>query len=173
MKNIFYWTFLFCFLTFQLASAQVEKKRTMHNPELSDQIDQMWDSQKKQSGNDKIYQLVKTVINKHGFPTYNLVGKTSAHFFVNMVLRCKHDPSFQYEILRLMDEALANHQASVKDYTRLAEFVETNQVKEPINIPQPKVQQSQTNINIAKERPVSSGVEKTYDATARPAIIRN
>lgn len=67
-----------------------------------------------------------SIINQHGFPGYNLVGKeTSDHFFI-LVQHCDDDPDFQQQVLTLMKSQVDKNNADSKGFAYLTDRVLVN-----------------------------------------------
>jgi len=158
MKNTTYLCLLLFCLSSTFLSGQNKKMPSLDPKDLSKQINEMWKNQqtlrnqkseirlsygmdsrqmeenlrKTEEVDYKSYQLVKAIIKRNGYPTYKMIGQESAHNFFNMVQHCDHDQDLQYQILREMDIAVANHQASRKDYAYLTDRVLVNQGEKQI-----------------------------------------
>jgi hypothetical protein len=69
---------------------------------------------------------LESVINKYGFPGYDLVGKeTSNHFFI-LVQHCDDDPAFQQRVLALMKPQVDKNNADTKGFAYLTDRVLVN-----------------------------------------------
>lgn len=69
----------------------------------------------------------KKIVNAHGFPSISMVGEEASHKFWQMVIAMKQDPGFQTVVLKKMDVAVKNNDASTKDFAYLSDRVMVNQ----------------------------------------------
>ena len=75
---------------------------------------------------DSINELkAKAIINKYGYPGYNLVGETSDNFWA-IVQHCDDDAPFQDRVLALMKREVAKNNASKADYAYLVDRILVN-----------------------------------------------
>jgi hypothetical protein len=76
------------------------------------------------------YLHLKKIIEEYGFPSYELVGKSSSHNFWMMVQHSDFDVKFQKQVLKLMLKEVKKQNASAQDYAFLVDRVRRNS-KEP------------------------------------------
>ncbi len=69
---------------------------------------------------------MRAIIQEHGWPGHSLVGQDGAGAAWLLVEHADADPDFQARCLPLMEEAVAQGQASRKDYAYLVDRVRTN-----------------------------------------------
>jgi hypothetical protein len=134
---------ILCFVT--LAFAQDKGKK----PELGKFIDELAEEDQKpyqriqkgeitveqgekdfQETTKRNYLHLKKIIAEHGFPSYELVGKSSSHNFWLMVQHCDFDVKFQKQVLKLMLKEVKKQNASAQAYAFLVDRVRRNS-KEP------------------------------------------
>ena len=72
------------------------------------------------------YKAAKKIIDQYGFPTYSMVGKESSHKFWEMVQHFDHDVLLQQTVVRMMDRAIKQNDASVIDFAYLSDRVLIN-----------------------------------------------
>lgn len=73
------------------------------------------------------FPLVKSIIDKYGFPGYDLVGKESSHNYWMLVQHSDFDLPFQKRALLLMKVQLDKHNASGQDYAYLIDRIALNE----------------------------------------------
>lgn len=73
--------------------------------------------------NARHLEQLKAIIDKHGWPTHELVGEDGAHAAWLLVQHMDADPDFQERCLALLESAVARGQASAKDLAYLADRV--------------------------------------------------
>lgn len=66
---------------------------------------------------------IKKIINKYGWPTFNLIGKRSSNLFWLLVQHADLDPKFQQRCLRLLEQAVKDNQAHLKNLAYLTDRV--------------------------------------------------
>lgn len=80
--------------------------------------------------NDSVFvaneQRLIAVINKYGFPGYDLVGEKGSNHFWLMVQHCDKDVSFQRRVLKAMKAELPKHNADPKNFAYLTDRVLVN-----------------------------------------------
>jgi hypothetical protein len=80
--------------------------------------------------NDSVFvvneQRLRFVIDKYGFPGYDLVGEKGSNNFWLMVQHCDKDISFQQRVLKAMKAELPKHNADPKNYAYLTDRVLLN-----------------------------------------------
>jgi hypothetical protein len=92
-----------------------------------------WDSvQLKQVGRRIVkvdstnYPLLVQIIEKHGFPTQDKIGKLGANNFWLLVQHQDSQVGFQKKVLKLMESELAKNKVSAVDYAYLVDRVKVN-----------------------------------------------
>ena len=73
----------------------------------------------------------KEIVNKYGYPGYNLTGETSDNFWA-IVQHCDDDMPFQEHVLSLMKKQIDTNNASKEKYAYLFDRVLVNQNKKQI-----------------------------------------
>lgn len=73
----------------------------------------------------------KAIINKYGYPGYNLVGGKSDTFFW-IIQHCDDDIPFQEKVLRLLKIEIAKNNASKENYAYLTDRVLMNKKQKQI-----------------------------------------
>jgi hypothetical protein len=81
---------------------------------------------------DSINELkAKVIINKYGYPGYDLVGEISDDFWA-IIQHCDDDAPFQEHVLRLMKIQIAKNNASKENYAYLVDRVLVNKHQKQI-----------------------------------------
>lgn len=76
--------------------------------------------------------LLAGVFKKHGYPGYDLVGKTGSNNFWLMVQHCDKFPAFQQQILKAMKVQVAKGNADSKNFAYLTDRVNLNTGKKQV-----------------------------------------
>jgi hypothetical protein len=79
-----------------------------------------------QAATRRNYAHLKKIVKKYGFPSFDLVGKTSSHNFWMMVQHSDFDVKFQKKVLKKMRQAVKKQDASAQDYAFLVDRVKIN-----------------------------------------------
>jgi len=88
--------------------------------------------EKKWAESDSINEVkAKAIINKYGYPGYNLVGGKSDTFFW-IIQHCDDDIPFQEKVLRLLKIEVAKNNASKENYAYLTDRVLMNKKQKQI-----------------------------------------
>lgn len=90
------------------------------------------------------YVHLKKTIEEHGFPSFELVGKTSSHNFWLMVQHSDFDVKFQKKVLKLMLKEVRRQNASAQNYAFLVDRVK-------INTDEPQLYGTQITVNDANK----------------------
>ncbi len=77
-------------------------------------------------------RIMKKIIDKHGWPTYRLVGYTTAKWAWLLVQHADHDVEFQKKCLQLMKKAVKEVQASKEDFAYLTDRVLVHEGKKQL-----------------------------------------
>lgn len=119
------------------------------------------------------FPLVKAILEKFGFPGYNLVGKESSHNYWILVQHSDFDVSFQKTALKEMKKQLDKKNASGQDYAYLTDRIELNEKKPQVYGTQiiqgqgrTKIKQTVDSVNLDKRRR-SVGLEPIADYLKR------
>jgi len=79
---------------------------------------------------DSIYlanQLrAEQILNKYGYPGYDVLGKNGSYLFWVLVQHSDHNPEFQKRVLNLMRQEVEYQNASPQDFAYLTDRVEIN-----------------------------------------------
>ncbi len=78
------------------------------------------------------FPLVKKIADKHGFPSYDLVGKESSNNYWMLVQHSDFDLPFQKKILKLMKLEVDKKNASGQNYAYLIDRININEGKPQI-----------------------------------------
>lgn len=79
-----------------------------------------------QASTKQNYVHLKKIVVEHGFPSFELLGKTSSHNFWMMVQHSDFDVKFQKKVLKLMLKKVKKQNASAQDYAYLVDRVKIN-----------------------------------------------
>src|SRR4030042_6746439 len=71
----------------------------------------------------KVFKEIEKIIEKYGWPSFDLIGKKAAHDFWLLVQHADQQPNFQKKCLKLMEKAVKKNQANAKDFTYLTDRV--------------------------------------------------
>lgn len=74
----------------------------------------------------------KVIINKYGFPGFDLVGEDGSNNFWAIVQHCDDDVKFQERVLFLLDKQVKRHNASASNYALLKDRVLINTSKKQL-----------------------------------------
>jgi hypothetical protein len=72
------------------------------------------------------YTILKDIIDRYGYPDYDLVGMQGAHYWWLLMQHQDAYPHFQEQVLGLMKTAVAQNRASSKDFAYLLDRVLIN-----------------------------------------------
>ncbi len=72
------------------------------------------------------YLELKSIVEKHGFPGFDLVGKNGSHNFWLMIQHQDRNTDFQIEVLTLMKKQVDVDNANKNDYAYLVDRVRVN-----------------------------------------------
>lgn len=186
---------LILFLTVTLSCGTIGFPQTPRNPELAGEIDRLYaidqqvqadlvsayqnsaskekiaelDLQVKETFRNQI-PLLKKIIQKHGFPTFDLVGKEMSNNFFTMVQHSDSDLKFQQSALKLIKKHVKTNQVNTRNFAYLTDRVNINLKKAQIYGTQieydksgnavPKTMQNPETVN---ERRKSVGLERIED----------
>lgn len=73
------------------------------------------------------FPVVKSILDKYGFPGYSLVGKESSHNYWLLVQHSDFDLEFQKRALKLMKTQVDKQNATGQDYAYLIDRIEINE----------------------------------------------
>ncbi|MEA2113383.1 MAG: DUF6624 domain-containing protein [Patescibacteria group bacterium] len=71
----------------------------------------------------KTLKEIKKIINQHGWPGFDLIGKRASHYFWLLVQHADRDTKFQKKCLKLMRKSVKANLAHPKDYAYLIDRV--------------------------------------------------
>lgn len=75
------------------------------------------------------FPIVKTILEKYGFPGYDLTGKESSGNYFLLVQHSDFDLAFQKKALKLMKQQVHNKNASGQNYAYLIDRININEGK--------------------------------------------
>lgn len=78
------------------------------------------------------FPVVKTIVDKYGFPGYDLVGTESSNNYWMLVQHSDFDVSFQKRILKLMKAQVEKKNASGEKYAYLIDRININEGRQQI-----------------------------------------
>ncbi|HMU10647.1 MAG TPA: hypothetical protein PKC54_11600 [Ferruginibacter sp.] len=92
------------------------------------------------------FPLVKKILNEHGFPGYQMVGKESSGNYFLLVQHSDFDVAFQKRVLPLMKAEVDNNNASGATYAYLVDRINLNEGREQVYGTQVIMEQSGTRL---------------------------
>ncbi len=142
-------TLLLVLLTILLVASCKEKNEVQYNSELAELLEQMTEidqyfagiPQGKHEGNwERWYQLrdsvnrlhkkvLDSVLNRYGYPGYDLIGEAGESNFWVMVQHCDFDPDFQEAVLAQLKSQIAIKNANPSHFGLLTDRVRKNRGK--------------------------------------------
>jgi hypothetical protein len=76
--------------------------------------------------------ILKEIVLKHGYPTFEKVGKETSSYFFTLIQHSDIDVEFQSKMLALIKKQVANKQVKGSDYAMLYDRVQINNGKEQL-----------------------------------------
>ena len=76
--------------------------------------------------------ILKQILAKYGFPTFDKVGKESSNNYWLCVQHCDHDLQFQKDVLKLMKKGIKDKNVNSRNYAYLTDRVNLNSGKPQI-----------------------------------------
>ncbi|RYE16782.1 MAG: hypothetical protein EOP45_16860 [Sphingobacteriaceae bacterium] len=77
-------------------------------------------------------KLLSNILNKYGYPGYDLVGKKGSNEFWLMVQHCDKVPAFQQQVLDAMQKELPKQNADPRNFAYLTDRVRLNTGKKQV-----------------------------------------